>query len=106
MIIYQGDQYAIPFSIKLNGTDVTPELVEDVRIQVADQLLSSASGGITFNSETGVWDFPVDEEMTRALSTGAVQYQVGLKIDGVIRYSPTLSLNVGKSIIRAGWSNV
>lgn len=105
MTIYQGDQYKIPFIVKLSGSIVTPEAVQDIRIQLANELYSMSNGTLDWNEEKQSWDVTVTETLTRALNEGYVPYQVGVKIGDVIRYSPIAKLNVSNSIIKAVWAD-
>ena len=105
MTLYRGDQYAIPFVVKLKDTLVTPEMVEDVRIQIGDSLRELASESLSYNPEKQTWDFYVTEEFTRSLTGRTVLYQVGIKVGGEIRYSPTKQLPIGDNIIKAVWSD-
>lgn len=103
--IQQGDQYAISFQIKLSGEVVTPDNVDDVRIQVRKDLRNIADASLVYNSNKETWDYFLTEEMTRTITASSVEYQVGIKIGNNIRYSPVKKLPVGQSIIKDQWSN-
>ena len=103
MTIYQGDQYAVPFVVRLGGELVTPAMGCEVRIQLAGELHSSAED-LAYNAESQVWELPLTEAVSRALAGGTAPYQVGVKIGDVIRYSPVARLTVGQSIIKAVWA--
>ena len=98
MIIYRGDQYAIPFIIRLGSTPVTPDMVDDVLREHLEQSL-------TFNPDKNSWDFYVTEEFTRMLTDGTVPYQVGIKMGDEIRYSQRGRLRIDDNIIEAVWSD-
>lgn len=105
MIIYRGDQYAIPFIIRLGSDIVTPEVTDDVRVQIGDDLRGKLEGGLVFNPEKNSWDYYVTEEFTRIFSNGSVPYQVGIKIGSEIRYSQKGRLRIDDNIIEAEWSD-
>ena len=105
MIIYRGDQYAIPFIIRLGSTPVTPDIVDDVRIQVGSDLRELLEQSLTFNPDKNSWDFYVTEEFTRMLTNGTVPYQVGIKMGDDIRYSQRGRLKIDDNIIEAVWSD-
>ena len=105
MALQQGDQLAIPFYITQGDHVVRPDLVNDVRIQVGEDLKTYSAGEISFDAENNVWTFPVTQEQTRALlcATNPVKYQVGLKVGDEIVYSAVGKLMINSSIIREDW---
>lgn len=105
MIIYQGDQYAIPFKIRIKGTVITPENSDDVRIQIEDTLYQASDETLQFNSEKNTWEVFLTEEMTRAFIDGGIVYQVGVKMGDVIRHGAKRRLKIDDNIIRAEWSD-
>lgn len=105
MVIYQGDQYAIPFIIKIGKTLVTPEIVSDLRIEVENDLRSYLEGTIAFNPQKNSWDYFVTEEFTRRLSQGSIPFQVGIKIGNDIRHSAKGRISLNDNIIKVEWSD-
>ena len=105
MTLFRGDQYAVPFIVKLKDTVVTPEMVQDVRIQIGTDLREMTSASLTYNPDRQTWDFYVTEAFTRSLSGRTVMYQVGIKVGDEIRYSPAKQLPIGDNIIKAVWSD-
>lgn len=105
MIIYSGDQYAIPFTVKIGNELITPENCTDLRIQIGSDLRSWGSSTIDFNTENNTWDFYLTEDLTRSLLKGPLPYQIGVKMGDEIRYSSTRTLRIDDSIIKAVWSN-
>lgn len=103
MSIQQGDQYVIPFKIKSGQNIVTPEKVDDVRIKVGDIIKSVEAENLTFDTETQCWQFPLTQAQTRAIRSGMVSYQVGVKVGGEIVYSRVGNLQVNDSIIQEAW---
>lgn len=105
MAIQQGDQFAIPFYIKNGDSIVSPDLVDDVRIQIGATLKTYSNGELTYDAANHVFGFPVTQDETRAFlcATNPVQYQVGLKIGTDIVYSAVGKLMVKASIIGEDW---
>ena len=106
MVVYQGDQYAIPFKVRIGSTIITPENSDDVRIQIEDTLYQASDNTLHFNSLKNTWDIFLTEEMTRAFSSGTVEYQVGVKIGENIRHTSKRRLKIDNNIIKAEWSDV
>ena len=104
-MIQQGDQYAISFKIKLSGEIVTPDDVDDVRIQVRKDLRNIYNESLVYNEDKKTWDYFLTEDMTRMITSSSVEYQVGIKIGNNIKYSAVKRLPVGRSIIKDRWSN-
>ena len=105
MIIYRGDQYAVPFIIRMGKSIVTPEMVDDVRIQIGNDLREQSVQSLTFKPEKNSWDFYVTEEFTRKFAKGSVPYQIGVKIGSEIRHSAQGTLRIDDNIIKAEWSD-
>lgn len=103
LIIQQGDQYSIQFQIKQNDVVLTPSNVTDVRIQIDKTLKSYVNNQITFDTPSNKWIYPLTEKESVALDGATVPLQIGIKQSGSIYYSPTMSVVVGKSIIKKEW---
>jgi hypothetical protein len=103
MSIQQGDQYIIPFKVKNDKSVVTPEKVDDVRIKVGGITKSLVDETLVYDPETECWEFPLTQEQTRAIKSGMVSYQVGVKVGGEIVYSRVGNLQVNDSIIQEDW---
>lgn len=106
-IIQQGDQYYIPVTIKLEDEPVTPDNVDDVRIQIGRFMKSYSAESVSYDSENGVWLYPVTEMETRTM-LGETSFQVGIKVSGEdsdeFIYSPVATVVVSKSIIKESWA--
>lgn len=102
-VIVQGDQYLLPVKIITNNSTVTPDDVDDIRIQLDNNLKSYSDGEITFNDTTNEWLYPLTEEMTQQFNNVLVPIQVGIKVGTEIMYSATIDINVGQSIIKKEW---
>lgn len=105
MIVYQGDQYAIPFIIRIGRTLVTPENVDDVRIEIGSDLRSYLDETIDFDSEKGSWNYFVTEDFTRSLSTGSIPFQIGIKMGDTVRHSAKGRISLDDNIIKVEWFN-
>lgn len=100
--IRQGEQYAIPFVLRYGGEFVTPQNVDDVRIQVQTKLREYSKGELEFDSTLNAWLFPLTEEQSMTFR-GFVPYQVGIKIGHDIYMSETCTVSIGPSIIKREW---
>jgi len=103
MSIQQGDQYIIPFKIKNAKGPVTPDKVDDIRIKVGDITKSLSGETLSYNTETESWDFPLTQAQTRAIKSGMVSYQVGVKVGEEIVYSRVGDIQINDSIIQEAW---
>lgn len=100
--IRQGEQYAIPFVLRYGGEFVTPENVDDVRIQVQTKLREYSKGELQYSSALNAWLFPLTEEQSMTFK-GFIQYQVGIKLGHDIFKSETCSVSIGTSLIKREW---
>lgn len=96
----QGDQYLIEFTIKNNNVPITPDDVDDLRIQIHDVLKSYSKGEIFYNE--GYWYYPLNQYDSARLNTIA-DIQVGIKVDSEIYYSNVIQAYVNASIIKKEW---
>lgn len=103
-MIQQGNQYPLPIKIITNNQPITPDDIDDVRIQIGSYLKSYADGEITFNDETNEWLFPLTEHMTQSFGNLRAPVQVGIKIGENLIYSITQNIDIGKSIIKQEWT--
>lgn len=79
MVIYQGDQYSIPFVIKRKGEKVTPDTVSDVVIAIGDIVRAYSEGTLTYSTADEVWLFPIYREETLKLPIDT-SYQIEIHI--------------------------
>lgn len=100
--IQKGDQYSIPLALKFNGEDVTPQTVDDVRVQIGGILLAYVGGSLTYDSESKVWFFPLTEEQTRDMPP-VVCFQCAVKQGHDLYYSDISYIPFGDSIIKETW---
>lgn len=101
--IQQGDQYAIPIYVQQDELLITPDNCSDLRIQIGNVLRTYSKGELTYNSEEGVWEFPLTEEMSRSFGPYSTA-QVGIKIGNDYVYSRPVTIEFGSSLITEGWS--
>ena len=105
MIVYPGDQYAIPFKITIGNTVVTPIEASDIRIKIGSDMREYSKGELTFNSIKKTWDYYVDEDFTRSHENVSIPFQVGVKIGESIRHSAKGHIKFDNNIIKVEWSN-
>lgn len=107
MRIQQGDQYAIPVSIKSGNEVITPENCSDVRVKIDDVMISyeGGTGQLSYNDRDKTWCFPLTEDISFGYDN-SIQIQVGVKFDDDFVYSPVQRIDIGRSIIKEMWSNV
>ena len=107
MKIQQGEQYAIPISIKSGSEVITPENCSDVRVKIDDIMISyeNGSGDLSYNSADKTWCFPLTEDISFKYPD-SIQVQVAVKFDDDYVYSPVQRVDIGRSIIKEKWANV
>ena len=101
MIVYQADQFTIPFTLRFKQEIVTPDIVGDVKIAIGDMVRSHKEGTLVY--EEGKWLFPLGEE-TKDMS-GLYEGQVEIIIAGTKIHSPVFGVKFAKSVtpfIRGG----
>jgi len=103
MAIQKGDQYAIPFTIKVGGVAVTPQTCDDVKISICGVTKSYLDNEITYNSTSNVWEYPLTEAMTKNKAFYLTEYQVAIKVGSDYVYSQVGNLPVNNSIISEEW---
>jgi len=103
MQIQQGDQYAIPFSIKQGNTVITPQNCDNVKISFCGKTKDYVRGELTFNTTTNVWEYPLTEAQTKNKNLYLSNYQVAIKIGTDIIYSEVSGLSIAMSEITEDW---
>ena len=104
MNIHKGEQYEIPFAIKVGDDDVTPENVSGVRIQIGDLMCEYQKGQLQFDSVGGTWMYPLTEEQSYQMYAGVMPAQVALKYGDDIVMSDIITVSVRDSIIQKRWT--
>lgn len=99
-VIQQGAQYYLPFRIRQNGTVLSPDNVDDVKIKVGDVTKQFSKGELTYTGET--WMYQLKQEYTMRLVNDA-KVQVSVRIGNNIYPSPLFKIHIGTSIIKDGF---
>lgn len=90
MSIQRGDQYGIPFSVKIGGSVVTPSNITDIEIQIETYNKKYSSGELTYDSTTQKWLFPLTAAMSNALPhVSEVQVRVKPNASDVVNSAVT-----------------
>lgn len=102
----QGDQYAVRISIEKDGQALTPDDVAGVKIDLGS-LERRYPGELSFDTDSGMWLFPVSQVETLALS-GRIPAQVQVNLGGnpaQIIGSKVSNVIVDASLIRSVWDD-
>lgn len=97
----QGDKYALPIEIKLKkgSTVITDQSVVKVRIKLGNVDDNWPNGGVTFDSESQKWLFPLTQAQTLAMDH--VRFQVRIVFaNGDIFNSVPQPITIKEAIIR------
>lgn len=71
----QGDAYSVPVTITAqDGTVITPDMVTCVEITIGN-LSRKYPGAVTFDEDTGAWQFPLTQQQTFRLQQGKQETQ-------------------------------
>ena len=103
MIIHKGEQYAIPFVVKAGEESVSPANASGVRIAIETRTCSWPDGELAYDTEEGVWLYPLTEEQSTSLFPGDRRAQVAVKFDDDIVMSDVIRITVKDSIIKRRW---
>ena len=63
MVIYQGDQYSIPFYVKMGEESITPENSKDVVIALGDNAKGYAEGKLVFLDGSYLYKLTAEETL-------------------------------------------
>ena len=105
LIIHKGEQFAIPFEVKIGDDTATPENIDGLRIKVFGRLQEWPNGDLTFDSEENVWLYTLAEDQTRGILDGPKPAQVAVKLGENILKTDVFELEVKNSIIMEPWNN-
>lgn len=53
----KGDQYSVPFKIKMGGEYVTPNNCDDLKIKLGEHTKTFSEGTLTYSNDA--WQFPL-----------------------------------------------
>lgn len=101
--IIKGEAYSVAFSLKNNGTAVTPETVDGVRIALGNQTASWPDGSLTYSTDDQTWRFPLSQANSYAIVGNEVNYQAQLKIAGEVFSSRKRKITVYDTMFRREW---
>ena len=105
MVIHKGEQFAIPFEVKIGDNIVTPYDIDGLRIKVNDILAEWPDGNLEFDDINGVWLFWLEESETLNMFAGRRPAQIAVKIGDNIIKSDVFDLDVKSSIITELWND-
>lgn len=105
MVIHKGEQFAIPFEVKLNDDVVTPDDIDGLRIKVSDCLEEWPNGVLEFDEEDNVWLYWLQESKTLNMFAGKRPAQVSIKIGDSILKTDVFDIDVKNSIIMEPWND-
>lgn len=98
MNIIQGDQYAIPMTLKVAGNYITPDNTDEVIIQLNNKEKRYSKSEITYDDTTHQWFYPITHEETVNMTTALLQMQ--FQQNETIRHTEVKEINVKSSIIK------
>ena len=104
MDIRKGEQFLVPFEIKVCENDATPSVIDGLRIQIADKMCEWPDGELTYDDADNVWLYPLTEAQSLTMFSGKRQAQVAVKISDDILKSDVMLINVKDSIIKKRWT--
>ncbi len=100
-IIYQADQYYIPFRVEQDGKAVAPADVDGVRIALGGVIQSWPEGDLSFDGKEN-WMFRLTAEDSQRMA-GSVSCQVEVKKGTERQHSPVFFVDVQKSVLKGAW---
>lgn len=103
--IVKGEAYRVAFTLKDNGTPITPEMVQGVRIALGNQIATYPTGSLTYSAEDGEWLFPMTQKNSYSFMGCEVDYQAQVKIDGEIFSAKKRKIVVEETMFRKEWND-
>lgn len=101
--IIKGESYSVAFTLKDNGTPITPDTVQGVRIALGNQVAIYPDGGLTFNNEDNTWRFPMSQKNTLSIAGTYMDYQAQVKIGNEIFSCPMHKVKIDETMFRKEW---
>ena len=105
MNIHKGEQYAIPFYVKVGDAVVTPENCDGIRIQIDGKLYEYPDSGLQYDDSDDTWLYPLTESQSSVLMAGERNAQVAVKYGNDIIMSDIVKITVKDSIIKRRWAS-
>ena len=101
-MIYQGDKYLIPISIKNQGVSVTPSDIDGIKIQIGRNLKRYPNGELIYQDDK--WYFPLTQKESLEFNHNT-KIQVQILIGDEIVGSRVENIDIGSSIIKGEWDD-
>lgn len=80
VVIKQGDSRDIYFAMKVNGSPLTPDMLEDLEICIGEELrLTYQNGGVKFDSNSQRWYIWLSQKQTFSLEEGNYKVEIRRK---------------------------
>jgi hypothetical protein len=98
-IIYQGDQYYIPLTVRQNGVVLTPENVDGIKVSIGGNV-QEHPGELGFDGNE-CWLFNLTADMSKSM-VGQVPGQIQINKGAVIQHSPKFVVEVDGSLFKGG----
>lgn len=102
-VIRQGDQYKIPMTVSSNGTIITAENADAMRIMLGRFMAVYPDGELTFDEDTDKWMFPLTSSMSNALKSGDVYAQAQYRIGESIMTTEKAKITVEETAFPQEW---
>lgn len=99
-MIYQGDKYLIPITIKNQGANVTPSDIDGLKIKIGRNLKRYPDGELIYLNDK--WYFPLTQKESLEFNR-STQIQVQVMIGDEIVGSHVENIDIGSSIIKGEW---
>ena len=85
--IHKGEQFIIPFEVKIGEDLATPENIDGLRIKVVDKLCEWPDGELEFDAVNNVWQYPLTEAQSLLFMAGTRKAQVSVMVgDMILKY--------------------
>lgn len=104
MEIRKGEQFRLPFDVKIGSDAATPQNLDGLRIQIGDRLCAWPDGDLTYDGTEEVWLYPLTAEQTSALRVGLRPAQVAVRIGDDILMTDVFDITVRGSLITEPWT--
>lgn len=103
MDIVKGESYIVSFVLKANGSPVTSNDVDAVRISLGNQVAYYPDGTLDYNAESQTWEFPMSQKNTYSIIGQTVEYQAQVKINGEVFSHKKREIKVEETMFTKEW---